>query len=149
MISLDQRSWSRPAERIHRGVENSAVAFDMAPAAETEPETETEADTDAETERLIAMGAQLFDDRSCDACHSLDGEPVVGPSLGGIFGKEHRMTDGTVITVDEDYLRQSIESPDARVRLDYSPIMPSYKGSLSADEVSALVAFLVHAEQSE
>ena len=94
----------------------------------------------------VGRGAELFSTKGCKACHSLDGTKIVGPSLAGIVGRDHEMTDGSIVRVDEAYIRQSIEAPDARVRKGYGA-MPSFEGSLSRQDIADLVAFLMRRDE--
>jgi cytochrome c oxidase subunit II len=79
--------------------------------------------------------------RHCAGCHSSDGSSGVGPSLLGLSSSDVTMNDGETIVADEDYLRESIRDPRARVRDGYPSIMPSY-GNLRDEEVDALTAFI-------
>lgn len=63
---------------------------------------------------LAAVGAQLFVQFGCRACHSTTGQPSVGPPPNGIYGTEVRLADGSTVTVDDAYLRESILQPDAK-----------------------------------
>lgn len=88
-------------------------------------------------------GKMLFNSRGCKQCHAVvEGEGGKGPTLYLIFGHEVEMEDGTRITVDENYLRQSIEDPQAQVVAGFQPIMPTYKGRLKDEEIDAVVAYL-------
>ena len=89
-------------------------------------------------------GKKLAREKGCLGCHSLDGAPGVGPSFKGIMGRsETVVTKGAerTITVDEAYLRRSIQEPQADVVKGFQPIMPAF-GDLSKDEVAALVEYL-------
>ena len=87
------------------------------------------------------FGAKLYKDKACFTCHSIDGSPLVGPSFKGIFGRTEKMTDGSEATADENYLRESILEPQAKVVQGYQPIMPTYQGVLKDDEIDALIAY--------
>lgn len=87
-------------------------------------------------------GEQLFHRRGCAQCHSVDGRALVGPTLLGVWGQTHRFTDGSSAEVDENYVRQSILEPMAKMREGYSAQMPTYKGILNDEEISALIAYI-------
>lgn len=87
------------------------------------------------------LGEKVFN-QACVACHSLSGTKMVGPPLNGLMGKSETMADGTTVTIDENYLRESITDPGAKVVQGYGPTMPSFKGSLSDKKIDALIAFL-------
>ena len=88
------------------------------------------------------QGAELFKNRGCNACHSIDGSVLVGPSFKGLFGKNEKMTTGETIKVDENYLRESILQPQALVVDGYQPVMPAFEGILSDGEVTALIEYI-------
>jgi cytochrome c oxidase subunit 2 len=88
-------------------------------------------------------GAQLFQEKGCMACHSIDGTPRVGPTLKALLGKTVIvLTDGKErnILSDESYLRKSLLEPNADVVKGYPPIMPLQK--MSGDEISELIQYM-------
>ncbi len=87
-------------------------------------------------------GKVLYTRHGCSQCHSIDGSAKVGPSFLGVFGTTQAAADGTEITVDENYLRESILEPQARIRAGYKPAMPTYSGRLKDEEISAIIAFI-------
>lgn len=87
-------------------------------------------------------GRELYTKRGCNACHSVDGTSGVGPSFKGIYGKEVVLQDGAAVTIDENYLRESIFEPQAKIVKGYPPVMPSFKGIVSEDEVADIIAFI-------
>jgi len=97
---------------------------------------------------LPKLGKRLYSEQLCKSCHSLDGSRKVGPSFKGLYGMEnHKMSDGSTVTVDENYLRQSILNPNAKVVEGYPAAMPNNYSNLSERELSALIAFIK--EQSD
>jgi cytochrome c oxidase subunit 2 len=94
----------------------------------------------AEEAGPIKVGAELFQSKGCAACHSVDGSPVVGPTMKGLFGHKTDLEDGTVVTADEAYLEESIRHPNAKIDKGYQPIMPELP--LSDAEVKDLVAYI-------
>lgn len=89
-----------------------------------------------------AYGEKLYTSKACITCHSLDGKPGSGPSWKAIFGKSEKMTDGSSITVDENYIRESILNPQAKIVAGYQPVMPTYQGILKDREIDAIVAYI-------
>ncbi len=88
-------------------------------------------------------GTQLYQEKGCMACHSIDGTPRVGPTLKGLFGKTVTvMTDGKErnITADEAYLRKSILEPNADVVKGFPPVMPPEK--ITNDETNELIQYI-------
>jgi cytochrome c oxidase subunit 2 len=91
---------------------------------------------------LVELGKLLYETRGCVTCHSLDGTRGQGPSWKGIYGQEHKMTDGRSIKVDENYIRTSILQPQAAIVQGYEGIMPTYQGLLRDREILALIEFI-------
>jgi cytochrome c oxidase subunit 2 len=89
---------------------------------------------------LPELGELLYTQKACNGCHSIDGAPGVGPTLLGLFGKEETMTDGTRLVADENYLRESILVPAAKVVEGYQPIMPPIP--LTDREVDGLIEYI-------
>jgi cytochrome c oxidase subunit 2 len=88
-------------------------------------------------------GAQLFQEKGCMACHSIDGTPRVGPTLKGLFGKTVIvMTEGKErnIAADEAYLRRSILEPNADAVKGFPPIMPP--GKMTDDEINEVIKYI-------
>jgi len=88
------------------------------------------------------FGKELYTSKACFTCHTIDGNPSVGPTLKGIFGRNESLTDGSSIVVDENYLRESILNPQTKIVTGYQPIMPTYQGILKNEEMDALIAYL-------
>jgi cytochrome c oxidase subunit 2 len=88
------------------------------------------------------LGEKIYKEKGCNACHSLDGSKIVGPSFKGIFGHSVELQDGSKVDVDENYIRQSILEPQAQIVKGFAPVMPSFKGILSDEDVTALVAYI-------
>ncbi len=88
----------------------------------------------------VAAGEQLFQQQGCYTCH-MAGEFSRGPALDDLFGNEVRLRTGEMVIADEEYLRESITNPSAKVVEGYAPIMPSF-ANLSEDQVMDLVAYI-------
>ena len=89
-------------------------------------------------------GAKLVKEKGCLACHSLDGSRGVGPTFKGLYQRRFTvLQNGTRLTVtaDDNYLRESILKPKAKVVEGFQPIMPEFP-DLKQDEVEALVEFI-------
>ena len=89
---------------------------------------------------LDELGALLYTQKACNGCHSTDGSPGVGPTFQGRFGGQRTFTDGTSATADENYLRESIVVPAAKIVEGYQPIMPPMP--LTDREVDGLIEFI-------
>ncbi|HSN97183.1 MAG TPA: cytochrome c oxidase subunit II [Candidatus Nanopelagicales bacterium] len=88
------------------------------------------------------LGKLLYAKKSCITCHSVDGAPMQGPTFKGIFGRNEQISDGSSITVDENYIRESILNPQAKIVKGYPGVMPTYRGLLKDREIDALIAYL-------
>ena len=90
---------------------------------------------------MVQVGQQLFSDLGCSSCHRMDGAGV-GPSLENRYGYEEQFADGAPAVADENYLRESILNPGARIVAGYANVMPSYEGQVSEDQLNQLVAYI-------
>ena len=90
---------------------------------------------------LSATGEQVFTQMGCATCHKADATGR-GPSLHGVFGKPVLMEDGRSVMADENYIRSCILDPNSRRLKGYLPIMPTFQGLLSEEQVNALVAYV-------
>ena len=90
---------------------------------------------------LADQGAKLFVQMGCSGCHGPDAR-VRAPSLAGLFGRPVPVEGGGFVTADEGYLRDSIMLPQKDVVAGYAPVMPSYQGVASEEDVIRLVAYL-------
>ncbi len=92
----------------------------------------------------VELGRNLYRRKGCVQCHSIDGtaKQAGGPSFLGIYGKTHAFTDGTKAVVDENYIRESILRPRAKVRVGYEDKMPIYKDAFTEDDLAALIEFI-------
>jgi cytochrome c oxidase subunit II len=90
----------------------------------------------------VKLGKYLYETRGCNQCHTLDGSTKVGPSWKGIFGQQHQIAGGAPATVDENYIRESILDPNAKVRAGFNAVMPTFKGQLKDEQVDGLVTFI-------
>lgn len=95
-----------------------------------------------ETMSPVDAGRKLFQVRGCLQCHSVDGSAKVGPSLLGVYGRSEAMADGSTVAADENYLRESILEPMAKVVAGYEPVMPTYQGRLKDAEITAVIEYL-------
>jgi mono/diheme cytochrome c family protein len=92
---------------------------------------------------FVSIGKQLYGGKGgCKQCHSVDGSAGTGPSFQGIFGERQKLRDGSTVTVDEEYLRESIVNPKAKVVEGYQAVMPSYDGRLKPREIDALIEYI-------
>lgn len=92
----------------------------------------------------VAYGQLVYESKGCATCHSLDGSRMQGggPSYKGMFGRMEKMADGQEFKVDENYLRESMLNPGAKVVAGYENIMPVFQGLLREREINALITFI-------
>lgn len=88
-----------------------------------------------------ADGEKVFNEVGCTTCHKQE-TGALGPSLAGIYGSEVTLADGNTITVDDMYIRESIYTPTAKVVAGYNPVMPTYKGQVSEEQILQLIAYI-------
>ena len=96
----------------------------------------------AGTGSLADKGKALMESSGCLGCHSIDGTTKVGPSLKGLFGNTVELSDGKKIKADEEYIRESIVEPNAKIVKGFQPIMPSFKATLKDDDIAAIIVYL-------
>lgn len=91
----------------------------------------------------VEMGKRLYQQQACIGCHTLDGKPLVGPSFKGIFGRTENIKGGGAVTADENYIRESILTPAAKIVEGFPENqMPVYQGVLNEDQITAIIEFL-------
>jgi len=91
---------------------------------------------------IAERGKKQFAQWGCSACHSIDGAKLAGPTFKGLFGREEEMADGSKIKVDENYIKESILNPTAKVVKGFPPIMPTFQGQLKDPQIEAIIAFI-------
>jgi cytochrome c oxidase subunit II len=90
---------------------------------------------------LAESGQKLFQDLACANCHHMDGHGR-GPSLQNVFGSQVQLADGTTVKADEDYIRESILSPAAKIVKGYQPIMPTFQGLVTEENILQLIEYI-------
>lgn len=91
---------------------------------------------------LAQLGRMVYETRGCKTCHSLDGTRGDGPSFKGVFGHPVPLSTGQMVMADENYLRESIMYPQAKIVAGFGPIMPTFQGMLREREIQALIEFI-------
>ena len=91
-------------------------------------------------ERLLS-GEDLFAKHVCDTCHYPD-SGARAPILNGMFGTQVEMAGGRRVTADENYLRESILNPAAKIVAGYQALMPTYQGQIGEEELIQLIAYI-------
>lgn len=88
-------------------------------------------------------GEELTQQYACQTCHSTDGSELTGPTWQGLFGSDRQLADGSSVEADENYIRESILTPDAKIAAGHTPgMMNSYQGQLSDEQIDAIIEFI-------
>jgi cytochrome c oxidase subunit 2 len=93
-------------------------------------------------EKLWEGGQKLYNQRGCKQCHSVDGTAGIGPSFKGIWGHNQPLKGGGEVLVEENYVRESILNPQAKIVAGFEPVMPTYQGRLKDKEITAIIEYL-------
>jgi cytochrome c oxidase subunit II len=88
-----------------------------------------------------AAGEKLFQDLVCISCHRDDAQ-ARGPQLKGLFGHTVRLQGGATAIADEAYIRESIVNPQAKIVDGFLPIMPTFQGLVSEEQLLQLIAYV-------
>jgi cytochrome c oxidase subunit 2 len=91
-------------------------------------------------ETVLQVGVRVFEEKGCSACHSVDGTAGIGPSLKGIWGKDEKLVGGGTAKVDENYVRESILKPGAKIVAGYEDMMPPTP--LEEREIQGIIAYM-------
>jgi cytochrome c oxidase subunit 2 len=104
------------------------------------PSPTAAAEAGAAPSSAAELGERLFETKGCDACHTVDGSPGVGPTMKGLYGHETQLEDGSKSLADEEHLAGEIREPNKHITKGFDPLMPELP--LTEDEVKALVAYI-------
>ncbi len=89
----------------------------------------------------VAAGEKLFADKACITCHLGNGKGRA-PSLNGVFGAKVLLADGSTVIADEAYIRESVLDPKAKIVAGYQPLMPTFQGQMTEEEILSLTAYI-------
>lgn len=92
-------------------------------------------------------GKRLYNLMGCMACHATDDsvQLKIGPSWKGLYGKRREIFKSQPVDATEDYLRESILTPSAKIVKGYEKIeagMPVYSGVLSDSQIESIIMFI-------
>jgi cytochrome c oxidase subunit 2 len=93
---------------------------------------------------MVASGADLFQSLACVTCHrpGETGRIARGPALEGVYGSQVKLADGRTVLADDNYIRESILTPTAKVTAGWDPVMPTFQGQVSEEQLSQLIAYV-------
>ena len=90
----------------------------------------------------VEAGRELFTNKlGCASCHA-GGESQRGAKLEGIFGTDIKLNNGQLVKADDEYIRNSILNPSSQIVEGYQPIMPTFKGQVTEEQLVSLVAYI-------
>ena len=89
-------------------------------------------------ESMVSAGARLYDQLGCITCHGTG----KGPPFVNLFGSKVKLTDGTTVIADEDYIRESILYPSEQIVEGYTALMPTFKGQVTEEQLLQLIAYI-------
>ncbi len=92
---------------------------------------------------------RLFDQLRCNSCHQGGGEVSRGPSLQNLFGSTVPLANGQSVVADENYLRESILLPGAKIVAGFDPLMPSFEDQVTEEGILQLIAEMKALSQSD
>ena len=88
------------------------------------------------------LGEQLVLQYGCNACHSTDGSTLVGPTWLGLYGTQESLDDGTSATVDDEYIKESIQDPNAKITAGFTAgLMPPTLG-VKDEEIPHIIEYM-------
>lgn len=96
----------------------------------------------------LTPGEALFAKHGCVTCHD-GGDSARGPLLAGKYGTEETLTSGETVVIDDDYIRESIMNPQAKLVAGYPPLMPVFKNLINEEELFQLIEHIKSLEDTE
>jgi cytochrome c oxidase subunit 2 len=95
-----------------------------------------------EREPLAVRGERIVKNAGCLNCHAVEGKEKIGPNFRGLYGSKVPIEGGESVTADEEFLRESIVDPGAKVVKGYPNVMPTFKATLPREDTDAVVEYL-------
>jgi cytochrome c oxidase subunit 2 len=90
----------------------------------------------------VEEGRDLFTNKlGCASCHA-GGPAQRGAKLENVFNTDVHLVGGGTVKADENYIRNSILNPTSQVVEGFQPIMPTFKGQVTEEQLNALVAYI-------
>lgn len=90
----------------------------------------------------VEAGMKVYQKYGCKQCHSVDGVASTGPTFRGIWGHSQALQGGGSVIVDENYVRESILEPNAKVAAGFEAVMPTFQGRIKDDEIRVMIEYL-------
>jgi cytochrome c oxidase subunit 2 len=92
-------------------------------------------------ENPVVAGEKLFVEKACSTCHVPDGKGRA-PSMNGVYNNKVLLADGSTVVADDAYIRESIVQPNAKIVAGFQPVMPTFQGQLTEEQILALTAYI-------
>jgi cytochrome c oxidase subunit 2 len=99
------------------------------------------------TQSLAQTGEAMFQQLGCSTCHRTDTQGR-GPNLTGLYGKKVMLADGRTVVADENYIRESILVPGAKIVSGFQPVMPVFQGLVTEEQLNSLIAYVKSLNQA-
>jgi cytochrome c oxidase subunit 2 len=133
IVALSQRDYARWREGEAPPVDRAALGLPDRLPGDTGPQPAFDP---------AALGQRAAAQYGCLKCHTIDGQPHIGPTWLGLFGSDEPLADGTRVHVDEAYITQSMMDPTAAIVAGFQPVMPSYEGLIDPSDTAAIIEFI-------
>lgn len=92
--------------------------------------------------RMAEQGQKVAAEVGCFKCHTVNGEPHIGPTFLGLYGKQEATQEGLTLRVDEAYITQSMMDPGAHLTQGFPNVMPTFQGKLTGPQTAAIVEYI-------
>ena len=89
-----------------------------------------------------AIGEQLVKQYGCGTCHSTDGSALAGPTWQGLYGTEEALDDGSTVTVNDDYIKESVQDPNAKVVSGFTAGLMPPTLDVKDDEIPHIIEYI-------
>jgi cytochrome c oxidase subunit 2 len=100
-----------------------------------------QAEAKAAAQTPEARGESFVAQNACSACHSIDGSASQGPTWKGLFGSQVELADGTTVTADEAYIKESILQPQAKIVSGFETVlMPTFQ--FTDEQIADIIAYM-------
>ncbi len=132
IVVLDVDDYAKWRSGSPPEVARAAIGF-LNDASQPAPDT---------TISLADEGRRAATTFACLKCHTIDGQPHIGPTWLGLYGSQELMQDGSRVIVDEAYITQSMMDPALRIVNGFRPVMPSYQGLVTPADTAAIIEFI-------
>ena len=90
---------------------------------------------------LASQGEKLFEKYACNTCHTSTAG-ARGPVLAGLYNSTRQLAGGRSVVADDNYIRESILNPQAKIAAGFQPIMPTFQGQVSEDDLIRLLSYV-------